>query len=326
MSGKFEAGQVIEAVDEFISCKSPATQRAYHKTLEGFAEFLEVKRDSFAFERALVEFPTMKGMKFLRWIRSRGNEQTGEALADNTVSLRVTILRRVFRLLIDLGVRSGNPFALLNDTIPTRQKVQVRPTKLIPFELVPKILDAPSRYTKDGIRDRAILALLFGGGLRRNEVVKLNIGDIGRTPEGVPYLILRAAKAGTNQEQSLPNWAWSTLEAHLQQRDKEGAKPTDPIFVTGQGRMSDCTVRRLYYKYTEAVGIVGAACHSARATAATMLKEKGFEDRDVARFLRHSTETMVRAYDKRSRGPAKNPGRSLEYDSHDSEIADSLHH
>lgn len=317
--GPIPAGRVLESIEELILCKSKQTQKAYHKALDLFAEFARVKRDSYAFERAVVEFPALDGMRFLVWLRARGSEQTGEALSDNTVAHRVVILRRIFRHLVDIGARAGNPFATLKDAIPTRQRVQKRPTKLIPFDLVPKILDCPERYTREGIRDRAILALLFGGGLRRNEVVKLNMSDIGQTPQGVPFLILRATKAGQNQEQSLPAWAWVEIERHLQQRDADGAAPGSPVFCSyyadgvPRGRLSDSTIVRLYRRYTAAVGISGAACHSARATAATALKTQGYEDRDVARFLRHSTETMVRVYDKRARGPGKNPGRFISY-------------
>lgn len=327
---EIEAGKVLESIYEMISLKSFQTQKAYNKTLDIFAEFLRVKRDSFSFERMLVRFPVLCGTKFLTWLKARRSEQSGEKLSDNTIALRLVLLRRVFRHLCDIGKRQGNPFAILKDAIPSRQRVQKRPTKMIPFAVVPKVLEAPEPYSKEGIRDRAILAVMFGGGLRRGEVVKLNMKDLGQTPDGVPFLILRATKAGQNQQQSLPGWAWAKLAEYLEQRDLDGAKDLDPMFVfyyangRVRGRISDSTLVRLYRRYTAHAGVSGAAPHSARATAVSILKEQGFEDREVAGFLRHSTEQMVRVYDKRARGPEKNPGRKIEYRLPENE-QDSVH-
>jgi integrase len=315
---QFRHGEISESIHTLISCKATRTQEAYHCALDSLASFLQVKKDSYAFEQALLSFSPANAARFLSWFR-RKKVGDGTVVADSTVSQRLAILRRVFRHLIDIGARMGNPIATLKDFIPTRQRVQKRPTKLIPFDLVQRLLDAPSENTKKGIRDRAILAVLFGGGLRRSEALKLNVGDIGESSDGVPFLILRSTKAGQNQEQSLPSWAWQRLLSYLEQRDSEGDGSESPLFVfyyeDGRqgGRLSESTLARLYKRYAEESGCGSAAPHSARATAVTMLKELGFEDREVARFLRHSTEQMVRAYDKRGRGPAANPGRQLEY-------------
>jgi integrase len=315
---ELKPGDLSESIGELIQCKAINSQRSYHAALDTFAEFLSVKRSSYKFERELLTFTPLKAGKFIRWLRNRKGGDGGR-IADTTVAQRVAILRRVFRHLIDIGARVGNPIGVVSDVMPMRQRVQKRPTKLIPFDAVQRILDAPDPSTKEGIRDRALLAILFGGGLRRSEALKLNVGDIGEGNDGVPFLILRATKAGQNQTQSLPAWAWQRVIKYLEQRDDDGSAPQSPLFVfyyrngESRRRMSERTLARMYKRYAASVGVDGAAPHSARATAVTRLKEMGYEDRDVANFLRHSTETMVRVYDKRGRGPARNPGRMLEY-------------
>lgn len=315
---ELKPGDVSESIDQLIQCKALNSQRSYHTALEILAEFLGVKRNSYRFEQELLDFTPLKAGKFIRWLKNRKGGD-GRRIADTTVAQRTAILRRVFRHLIDIGARTGNPIGVVSDVMPMRQRVQKRPTKLIPFDAVQKILDAPDPSTKEGIRDRALLALLFGGGLRRSEALKLNVGDISEGNDGVPFLVLRATKAGQNQTQSLPAWAWQRVLKYLEQRDDDGSAPQSPLFVfyykTGQvgRRMAESTLARTYKRYAASVGVEGAAPHSARATAVTRLKEMGYEDRDVANFLRHSTETMVRVYDKRGRGPARNPGRMLEY-------------
>lgn len=310
-------GELIDSIYALASVKAAATQNAYHQTLEIFASYLGLKLDSYGFERRVLGFTPREAMGFLAWLKKRRTKD-GSRMSDNTVAQRLAILRRVFRHLNDIGARLGNPIACIADAIPGRQRVQKRPTKLIPFDAVQRFLDMPPANTKAGIRDRALLAILFGGGLRRSEAMKLNLEDIGEGADGVPFLILRNTKGGTNQQQSLPPWAWERLIKYLEQRDAD-QDGNQALFVfyyrkgTARGRLSTETAARLYKRYARAAGIGNAAPHSARATAVTMLKELGYEDREVAKFLRHSTTRQVEVYDKRGRGPSTNPGRNLMY-------------
>ena len=75
---------------------------------------------------------------------------------------------------------------------------------MIDFELVMEIVSIPNVETPKGRRDRAILATLFGGGLRRSEVVGLHIGDIKKTSSGTTYLYLRHTKAKKEKSKRFP--------------------------------------------------------------------------------------------------------------------------
>lgn len=169
-----------------------------------------------------------------------------------------------------------------------------------------------------GVRDRAILALLFGLGLRRSEVRKITLRDITVSPAGILHIVLRDTKAGKTQEQPIPDWAWEPISELSQQRMRDGATETDPLCtdyyrgLANHRPLSDSSIARLYKRYLRKLGI-DAAPHSARATAATLLKSNGVDDRDVALFLRHSTTRMVQVYDKRSNDLARNPGRKILY-------------
>ena len=319
---QLEPGEALFSLRAMIECKAPKTQDAYRYSLDALAAFLGCKKDSYEFERALITFTPMKAAIFLSHLRKQ-TVKDGSRLSDNTIALRAANIRKVFSHLIDIGARVGNPMAVIKDSIPARQKTYKRPTKLIPFDKVQEILDVPDRTTKKGVRDRALLAVLFGGGLRRSEALKLNLADIDQAPDGTPYLVLRGTKAGIDQQQSLPPWAWARLLQYLEQRYQDDDCGDDfrerPLFVfyfnngMVRDRMCDKTLVRIYKRCTKAIGVSGAAPHSARATAVTMLKELGFEDRAVAQFLRHSTTRQVEIYDKRSRGPSTNPGRKLVY-------------
>jgi len=309
---------LITRAREFASLKGGNTPTCYESCLTVLAKFFGCTKDSLEFDKAAREMNGQRALTFVVWLRAQ-KANDGKKLADNTVHQRIAILRRLFRHLHAIGEIERNPFYDINDAIPKRRRVQKRPTKMIPFDLVPKLLDLPANNTKKGIRDRALLALLFGGGLRRGEVEKLNVGDVSTTVDGVPYLILREPKSGWNQTQSLPEWAWERFSSLISQRKTEGADETSALFTfyytdgRPRGRLSDETIRRIYLEYCDELGVPGASPHSARATAASLLKAKGFEDRAVSDFLRHTTDSMVRAYDKRMRSPNDNPGILIDF-------------
>lgn len=278
------------ACERFIAFKSLNTQRRYETILAQLREYLA--------GQSIGSVTPNKALDYIRHLKDQGK-------SDATISNTIALLSALYRHLSDLDLIRGNPWALARIAIPARRHVQVRPTKLVPLELVPEILDLPDPRTKIGVRDRAILAVMFGGGLRRSEVVGLDMRDVLISADG-SRLIIRESKAGKRQEQALPEWAAERLAELVAQRSGDGATPIGPLFPTydlrgrERGRMSAASLRRLYSYYLEQVGLEGYAPHSARATAATALLQSGATDREVRDFLRHRTTGMVEVYDKRA--------------------------
>lgn len=307
-----------EIMRVFGGLKSEATARGYRSALKVLAEWFEVEWDSLEFESAIKALSVQSCMSFVLWMKNRPGQLETKA-ADETVRLRIVLLRRLFRHFAAVEFVTKNPFDAVSDSIPLRRKRQKRPTKMIPFDRVVQIIEAPSAVTRDGIRDRALLALLFGGGLRRSEVAKLNIDDIRTTADGVPYLLIREAKSGSDQEQALPEWAWERFSILVSQRKSEGAVEGEPLFVfyyddgRARGRLSVETIRRMYRNYCAALGVAGASPHSARSTAASFLDKAGYTARQIADFLRHSTTQSVDTYIKNIRGPAESCAPSVVY-------------
>jgi len=242
-----------------------------------------------------------------------------------TIHKKFAALRRMYRVLVaqDLGV-TINPFDSDRMPPPSKEAGRKRPTEMIDFGLVSEIVSSPDPSTSKGIRDRAILALLFGGGLRRSEIVGLRIGDVRRTPSGTTFLYLRNTKARRDAEQAVPPWAAQLLDAHLSQRRTEQVGELDHLFVgyTGQGGrvpshkpISDTGVYHLFRHYCLAVGSGPYVTpHSARATAITKLLSDGIPHREVQEFSRHSSIQMVELYDKRRFGVDSSPAKGLSYE------------
>lgn len=245
-------------------------------------------------------------------------------LSNATIAKKFAALRRIYRMLIacNLGITS-NPFDSDRVPAPPKNSGQKRPTEMINFNKVQEVLKIPDATIPKGLRDQALLAVMFGGALRRSEVTGLRIGDLRQTEKGTAFIRLRATKAKKDVDQALPPWAAEPVRKLVMQRLTEGAKSGDYLFVSYRGPggkfptnkpFSTSGLYRLFLSYCRQAGIKDfVSPHSARATAITKLLSDGFSHREVQEFSRHSSIQMVEVYDKRRLSIDENPGRILKF-------------
>lgn len=245
-------------------------------------------------------------------------------LTNSTVNKKLTALRRMYRTLENIeGLAIPNPFNVDRVPPPAPNAGRKRPTKMVDFDLVLKMIESPIGSEPKAIRDRAILAVLFGGGLRRGEAAKLRISDVLTSQAGTCYLRLRSTKAKTDADQAIPPWAERYLKDLLLSRGEQGAAEDDFLFISFTGPGGTTPTRRaispssIYNIFKASAARVGAedfiTPHSARATAITKLLTDGVPYREVRQFSRHSSVQMVEVYDKRRLTVDENPGRRLSF-------------
>lgn len=348
------ADKVWLRISAFLSLKSPATRLTYSGIVAEWCRFLKTEPGTAEAAEALIAATDLHAIayrKFLerrpgekpRMVRSQGRtssekEITAERSArqrksdgleatqsNATIHKKFAALRRIYRMLVASNVGlTENPFEADKVPPPPKDAGRKRPTEMIDFNLVMDIVSIPDPQTPKGRRDRAILATLFGGGLRRSEVVGLCLGDIKRTSSGTTFLYLRHTKAKRDAEQALPRWAADYLWDLVKERRAQGAEDGDYLFVGFSGRggkaattkaMSDTGLYLIFKQYCLAAGAGRHATpHSARATAITKLLADGIPHREVQEFSRHSSIQMVEWYDKRRFSVEESPGKELSYD------------
>lgn len=287
----------MKHIENFLAGKRPNTARCYRGAIAQLQKLLGT--------RDLTKATPQDAARYLAWLKANG-------ASDNTIRNRCRALQSVYSYLLDIGVVRLNPVKAAKRTISWSQQIQVRPTQLIESD---KIRDVLNRIplNQRGIRDRAIIAVLFGGGLRRSEALPLTLGDI-RVSEQPSYLYLSRTKAGRARKQPMPQWAWAELIQLVTQRSNEGAGTDDPVFCfyyknsSAWRPLSEASFYRAYKSY------FGTGCHSARATFATKLLELGYPDREVARAMGHATTNQVQVYDKRRKEVSNNVGALVSYE------------
>jgi integrase len=247
--------------------------------------------------------------------RSKKKDGLEATQSNATIHKKFAALRRIYRMLVasNLGI-TENPFEADKVPPPPKDAGRKRPTQMIDFELVMEIISQP---------DEATLAVLFGGGIRRSELVALRIADVRKTSSGTTFLYLRHTKAKRDAEQALPDWAAAPLWELIAERKRDKAADGDYLFVGFTGRagqvtsgkpISDTGVYILFKKYCNAAGAGAFATpHSARATAITKLLADGIPHREVQEFSRHASIQMVEWYDKRRFDVEQSPARGLNY-------------
>ena len=175
-----------------------------------------------------------------------------------------------------------------------------RPGSYLPDVLEPddvvRILDAPPADDEIGIRDRAILELLYACGLRVSELVGLDTDRVD-----LPNAQVRVIGKG-NKERRVPMGEEARERLHRYRSGPRQAwtagKPTPAVFVNTRGkRMSRESVWRLVKRWTEASGVAERVTpHTFRHSFATHLLEGGADLRVVQALLGHASISTTQLY------------------------------
>jgi len=160
---------------------------------------------------------------------------------------------------------------------------------------IDRLLDAPDIETPAGQRDRAILEMLYGGGLRISELVALNIRDVD-TIDGVAIVQGKGAK---ERVAYFGEPAMRALRRYLGSgRSELASGASDALWLNRLGgRLTARAVQMLIKKYAVAAGIAADVHpHLLRHSFATHLLDGGAELRVVQDLLGHSSPTTTQIY------------------------------
>jgi integrase/recombinase XerC len=281
--------QLIESyIDHLRTVRgaSAHTVKAYAEDLSQFAEFAHVRGID---DPARVDSTLIRG--FLAYLT------TERGLARTSVARKMASLRAFFRFLTRRGAIAASPAE--NIATPRRQTPL---PKFLGEEAMTDLLAAPDASKPDGLRDRAILELLYASGMRASELVALDLGDLSTDTDGEGEARIRRGKGGKERVALVGRAAVAAIQTYREQGRPalcDGApKPTNALFVNRWGgRLSDRGVRRLFDKYCGAVATVHKITpHTLRHTFATHLLDHGADLRVVQELLGHADLSTTQVY------------------------------
>ena len=264
---------------------SSNTVVAYDDDLTQFHEFLKRHFGTKTVDLKDIDHLTIR--LFLGDLLERG-------LSKKSVVRKLAAVRSWCKFLVRRGVFSSNP--ALNIVTP---KLASKLPSYLEESSITHMMNLPDLSTLEGLRDRAVLELLYGTGMRLSELIGLNMGDID-LPSGIVKVLGKGKK-----ERVIPvgRKASESLSAYFHRREmiaSPGMKDVgrSPVFLSNRGlRMYPKGVYLLVHKYIGAVSEVEQKSpHVLRHTFATHLLNRGADLRAVKELLGHESLSTTQLY------------------------------
>ncbi len=254
------------------------TASAYRRDLEKFFEYsVEVSIDDFS----LVHEDTIS--EFRDFLARKG-------LSASSISRTLSSIRCFFRFLISSGDCESNPAKSVHN-----EKIEKKELTILTSKEVESLLSQPDIADIKGMRDKAMLEILYATGIKVSELIGLQIEDLN------PQLsFIRCGKS--NKERFIPIYplAMKAVTNYLEKSRK--LLVTDPnerslfVNITGE-QMTRQGFWKILKSYAESAGIKKAITpHTLRHSFATHLLENGADIHDIQVILGHSDIASTQVY------------------------------
>ena len=263
---------------------SEQSLRAYGTDLRQFAEFLD--------EKSCSDLTKVENLTLRAWLAGMSEANYGR----RSIARKLASVRSLFRFMHKRGEIKDNPAKLLRTP-----KLARNLPSFLDENQVNVLLTTPDPGTWSGVRDKAILELLYATGLRVSELVKLKLhdlelsrGSLRTLGKGRKERILPLLPAAIDALQS-----WFKVRQRPPRSRTGGIKPgTETVFINQRGSaLTDRSVRRLIDQYVKQAAInCKVTPHTLRHSFATHLLNHGADLRDVQELLGHAHLATTQVY------------------------------
>lgn len=265
-------------------------------TIRDYKHYLDVFMDWYLANQKgkTLDNLTLSDVRKYRVFLADKTDEKGAGLAKVTQNYYIISLRSFLRYLIKNDIKTLEPSKI---DLP---KTESRSVKFLERNMVERLLTAPDTTKEEGIRDRAIMELLFSTGLRVSELVSLNHDQINldRREFGI------IGKGRRSRIVFVSESAASWIQKYLNER-KDKYKP---LFIRYSGaideqeggekmRLTARSVERIVKKYVRSTRLpVDATVHTLRHSFATDLLTNGADIRSVQEMLGHKNIATTQIY------------------------------
>ena len=223
---------------------------------------------------------------------SSGGQQRGQGYARVSIVRKLTALRSFYRFLVQEGLFRSSP-------VPSGRSLQVKVEKALPSFLgrkeVNRLLEAPQDSSVLGIRDQAILEVLYSCGVRLSEAQGIDLADInfpGRE-------ILVRGKGSKERWVLFGGPTQAALVRYLQESRPKLETGSGPALFLNRygGRLSGRSIEKMVCRYAARAGLKdGVHPHTLRHTFASHMLEGEADLRVIQELMGHSSPTTTQIY------------------------------
>jgi len=264
---------------------SASTIRAYRRDLRYLTEFLQK-------EYPRIDWPEVNHLMLRQFLAA----ETERHLNSNTLTRRLAAIRSFWRYLHRQGLVKANPTKFIR--VPRRQKSTPH---FFVYPQVQKFLEIARAIGRNDFlsrRNAAIFELIYSAGLRIEEAVRLNIGDVDLLGEFVRVLgkgnKIRTVPIGRIASQAIAEYQKFRRQLLASRQQPE----TAALFLNKNGtRISQRGVRKIFHQIVQRMGVKEKISpHSLRHSFATHLLERGCDLRSVQEMLGHKSLVTTQVY------------------------------
>lgn len=255
------------------------TLRSYERDLQAYLAYVDDNT------LPLAQIDRLHIVQFLQRLKEQGK-------STSTISRHISSIRKFHQFLLR---------ARLSDTDPTVHLEMPKQEKKLPhvlhIEHIEQLLEAPNKETSQGLRDCAILELLYGSGIRVSECLSLNLEDVHLSMGFIRVF----GKGGKERIIPLGRSAVEACDAYIRQARGlliGNAAATDAFFVNQRGgRLTRQGIWKILKQHAQTAGIqIDITPHILRHSFATHLVENGADLRAVQEMLGHADISTTQIY------------------------------
>ena len=258
------------------------SRRSYRTGLEQF--FAWIPREAPAFSRALVQ--------------SYRAHLLAAGLSPATLNLRLSPIRKLAREMADNG-RLDPAAAAAIERVPGVERRGTRAGNWLVRDQANALLNAPDATTLSGLRDRAILALLLGCGLRRAELLRLDIEDLSQR-EGRWVFADLEGKGNRIRTVTVPAAVKTRIDAWTAAAQITRGRIFRPVnkagLLGGEEIRDEKAIWRLVMRYAKQTELGKLAPHDLRRTCAKLCRKAGGELEQIQLLLGHASIQTTERY------------------------------
>lgn len=264
------------------SLRSAESQRSYRRSIEDFVSWY-CSEPRLSFNKTVVT-------RYRLHLEER-------LLAPGTVNVRLAAVRRLAYEAADTGLLSPDLAAGIR-RVKGAKKLGMRLGNWLTVEEGRSLWQLPNRYTVKGKRDRAILAVLLGCGLRRRELIALTMDHMQRREDHWAIVDL-VGKGGHVRTVPMPDWVKGTVDDWL------------AVGRIGHGKIFRCVCRKgtvwgaaitekvvwhVVKEYAAKLGVSKLAPHDLRRSCARFCHDSGGELEQIQFLLGHVSVQTTEKY------------------------------
>jgi integrase/recombinase XerD len=235
-------------------------------------------------EKNSLDLLTLTRQDLREWLIDLG----GERLSENSKRRIISAVRGFYKFLMFDGHVTKNP---AEDLVAPQKGVYI-PRFLNRTEME-MLLAAPDTSTEIGLRDRAILELMYASGLRVSEAVNLKINDVD-IDSGI---VTATGKGSKTRRVPVGSSAVEWLKTYLVLRRKKEDIEVENMFVNSNGTpVNRQSIYISITEYAEKCGFEGVSPHTLRHSFATHLVQNNADIRSVQQMLGHADISTTQIY------------------------------